>query len=167
MSESSSFLIFCKMLRIGEWITDPQNKESYFIIDSEEFHKLISFNMVFDGTKGGLVIGKLHIEGGIHLLRPYNNTDSFFYCGEMEGWEYLSSPLSNLTKCRQFERINNSFRTGPPYERTDFEIPYSCKLIDTLNVQIPIIKMSNEGQFIVNRWATRECIYEIMKIEKQ
>jgi len=165
MAFGDTFYDLCRRENIGRTIENPENGKLYFEITVEEFHKLNELNVLFDGTKGGLVLGKLHVDGGVHFIRP-SITGHFEYGGEMEGWEYLSSPVLSNDFGEKLVTLNNSVKGKRTHENTEFKIPKRCKVIDTYNLDVAIIVLSNVRHFVVNRFATREHIKKIIKLEK-
>ena len=88
-------LDFCKKMKFGEWTWCEKDFKYYFELTLEELDKLIAQKIVADGTQGGLIIGNLHLEGGIHLIMPISD-ERLRYVGEMEGWEYLTSSIKSV-----------------------------------------------------------------------
>lgn len=162
-----TFFAFCAEYNLGKWTNGTKEMDPFFELTSEEIHKLIEFNCFFDGTKGGLVLGKLHVDGGVHLIVPIWGTSSYAYDNEMEGWEYLSVPITNAKIGKKFEKLNNSAKTGFTSDIIEFRIPKNCKVIDTLNLSMAVILLSEYRHFIVNRKATKKNIRKIIRIEKK
>jgi len=167
MAIGDTFYNLCRRENIGRMVENPENGKLYFEISIEDFQKLNELNILFDGTKGGLVIGKLHIDGGVHFIRPNHKTGHFEYGGEMEGWEYLSSPVLSNDFGEKLVTLNNSIKGKLTYENTEFKIPKRCKVIDTYNLDVAVIVLSNVRHFVVNRFATRKHIKKIIKLEEK
>jgi len=158
MNFGSTFYTYCKLKNIGSI------EGNEFLINNEEFKTLCSLGVIYDGRTGGLVLGKLHCEGGIHLVQPYSK-DKLKYVGEMEGWEFLSSPVKNYEIGSKFEFMN---KINADYDKnidTSFDIPLNCKVIDTRNSEIGIILLSANSQFIVNRLSTKIFLDKLINLE--
>jgi len=156
-------LELCKKLEIGEWTWCNRTSESHFEITLKELDKLIKLKIVANGTKGGLVIGNLHSEGGIHLFHPISD-DRLRYLGEMEGWEYLTSPLKKQELRDEFIRINEETKNQGRHIKTEFKIPKNCGVIDVTGIEVPFIIILDQ-HFIINRFATKKRIKELIELD--
>jgi hypothetical protein len=165
ISYGDKFIDFCKKKKLGKWNFDFKTFKNSYEFTVDEFHKIIDFDIVFNGQKGGLILGNLHVHGGIHLIQPDLETGILKYSGEMEGWEYLSSPLKSETHGKDLEKINKMGIGHKNEELIKFTIPNNCRVIDTFNEPIPVVFLSGYSQFIVNRFSTRNYINEILEIE--
>ncbi|HAH22477.1 MAG TPA: hypothetical protein DCL77_01700 [Prolixibacteraceae bacterium] len=165
MAYGESFLEFFKEKKLGKWNFDFKTFESSYEFSFDEFHHIIDLDIVFNGQKGGLVLGNLHTQGGIHLISPNLETEVMKYSGEMEGWEYLSAPLKSIDIGKEFEKFNVLEKGGLSKDPTEFNIPPSCKVIETFNEPIALIILSVHHQFIVNRFATKKYINELIKLD--
>ena len=114
---------------------------------------------IFDGSKGGLVLGKAHSEGGIHLLQR-NKNNSYKYVGEMEGNEYLSPPNLPESVFKILEDINRE-ELG-----NNSVIPDYINLIDLREHTMQIILLAETTQFIVNKKSSMNNLTKIMKVIK-
>ena len=148
---------------------EPDGDEVMYHIEfcEDEFLYLQKLNLIFDGRKGGLVIGNLHIEGGVNLLKHDSTKNKYRYVGEMEGWEYVTFPLKNEEFLEKFSVINKKTLNSNSHQKTEFDIPKNCKIIDTKNTAVCFIILSDYHQFIVNRFATKEHIEEVLELEKK
>jgi hypothetical protein len=156
---------FCSENKIGKWNHYFAEAKNVFEFKIKELHKLIDLGLVHNGTEGGLVLGNSHQKGGIHLLQP-KNEKTFAYIGEMEGWEYLTH-FKTASKYRdELSEINERTKPTSKYIKTTFKIPEICKVIDTTEKEIAFIIVSNYNQFIINRFATKKHIDEIIELEK-
>lgn len=160
----ATFEAFCKKNKLGKWTQDLK-KDLWIEFNVDEFHFLNDKKLIFDGTNGGLIIGPLHVHGGIHMLKPNKDITKFTYVGEMEGWEYLTYPLKSAEISKDFENINDLHSNGVTHLKTDFEPPMDCNIVNTFDTEIPILLISPFTQFIINRFSTAEYIHEILKIE--
>jgi len=109
MITGQKFYQLCTKLGLGkwEWNFDSTIPKTELIFSIEEIHKLNDLKIVFNGEKGGLVLGNSHDDGGIHLLQLDIEKNIIKYAGEMEGFEYLSSPLKSELHSNDLVRINN------------------------------------------------------------
>lgn len=165
MGFGRTFFLLCEKLNIGEYTFCDVKKKYYLEISLEEFYKLNNLQVIFDGSKGGLVLGKSHAEGGIHFIQQCAE-DRLRYVGEMEGWEYLTLPIRDEDIANQFDSINRDNPHISPEIKTDFEIPSNCKVIDTSRVDIPVILISSLGHVVINRFATKNEINKIIELDK-
>ena len=84
----------------------------------------------------------------------------------MEGWEYLTHFKSASMFRDEFEEINRQTKPISKHLKTTFKIPETCKVIDTNDKEIAFILVSNYNQFIINRFATKKHIKEIIELDK-
>jgi hypothetical protein len=164
-SEWISIEDFCAKHKIGKWNYYFAEAKQIFEFKFEEFHKLIDLGLVLNGTEGGLVLGNSHLKGGIHLLQQHNE-NVFKYVGEMEGWEYLTHFKTAAKYRNEFAEINKRTKPISKHIKTTFKIPETCKVIDTTEKEIAFILVSNYNQFIINRFATKKHIKEIIELDK-
>jgi hypothetical protein len=129
-------LDFLEKHLIGTLEPDTETDMYHIEFNQDEFQYLQNQNLIFDGTKGGLVIGNLHIEGGINLLRYDSFRKKYRHVAEMEGWEYLTFPLKNQEFFERFSIINKKTLNTNSHQKTEFDIPKHCKIIDTKNVKV-------------------------------
>ena len=160
----NTFRKICFDLNIGQENYTP---EQYTYFTLEEFNILKDKKIVFDGTKGGLVLGNLHSEGGIHLI-SFINQNRIKYIGEMEGWEYLSSPYNgiDIDNFENFKHINEKTLNTNRFANKEFKIPKDCNTIDLRGVKIPFLLINERNHAIINRFATKKHIIELIKIDK-
>lgn len=155
----------CEKIGIGEWNWCDKTSKLHFELTLEELDKLIDLKIVANGTKGGLVIGNLHSKGGIHLISPIPG-ERLRYIGEMEGWEYLSSPLQKQELRDEYIKINEETKNQGRDIRTEFEIPEGCNVVDVSGIEVPFIIML-EQHFIINRFATKKRINELIELDRK
>jgi hypothetical protein len=164
---SNEFTNLCKEHNLGKWNFIASDFKAKLQFSEEEFYQLNDINPIYSGQKGGLVIGKLHSQGGIHLILPNVENKVFTYVAEMEGWEYLSSPIKSEQHKNQLLKINSSVVAMKNDTIEEFEIPENCKVIDTSECNINIILLSYYSQFIINRKSTKENIHKIIELESK
>ena len=90
--------------------------------------------LAYNAMSGALILGKSHQEGGIHLLQPISE-DRLRYTGEMEGWEYLSPPLTDPEIIEKFKAINEKTKNDRFPLSPEFTIPTGCKILDASKVR--------------------------------
>ena len=164
MEYGDSFYAFCKKLEIGGLTYCGNEMKYHFEITLQEFDLINKLGLVYNGTEGGLVLGKLHIDGGIHFLQPCGS-EKLRYVGEMEGWEYLTAPINNYNT-NEFFLINKQTKNINSEIDTSFKIPKTCKVIDTSNSEIAFILISHKSQFVINRFATKKHIDLIINLDQ-
>lgn len=161
----STCIDFLKNLEIGEWTWCNKTSHTHYEFTIDDLEKLIDLKIVRNGTKGGLVIGNLHSDGGIHLISPISY-DRIRYIGEMEGWEYLSSPIKKQELIDEFIKINEETKNQGRHIKTEFKIPNSCKVIDVTGIKVPFVIIL-ELHFIINRFATKKRITELIDLDRK
>ena len=83
----------------------------------------------------------------------------------MEGFEYLSSPIKSELQKKEFLEINKL--TPEIDDLKELIIPKNCNLIDTRNIEVPVILVSIYEQFIFNKKSSIKNIEKIIEIEKK
>jgi hypothetical protein len=165
MTFGSEFKDYCLEKSLGEWkMIDSKFK---LVFNEHDFYSLNEINSIYSGQKGGLILGKLHSQGGIHLISPNSDNTEFTYAGEMEGWEYLSSPLKSELHKNKLLEINKKVIPTLDSTKTEFDIPHNCKVVDTRESEINIVLLHFYSQFIINRRSTKKFINEIIEIEQK
>ena len=86
---------------IGPSATNPIIFLNSIIVD-----ELIRNSFAVHVPNGGLIIGKFHAEGGIHMLQPFDK--GFQYVGEMEGYEFLFSAKATKNHWDRINALNKS-----------------------------------------------------------
>lgn len=167
MNFGKTFLDYCSKLNLGNWITDSINNQSWYELTETEYFHLNAEVNIFDGRRGGLILGNSHLEGGIHLLQYKPEINKFRLVGEMEGWEFITAPLKNQYFREQFDHLNKSIIPTSMEIKTDFNIPKGCPIIDTQNLQLSILFISVNNQYIINRFATKEHINNLIELNEK
>jgi hypothetical protein len=167
MIYGKSFFDFFRSKELGKFNFDINTSKYLYEFTIDEFHKIVDLDIVFNGLEGGLILGNLHSQGGIHLIQPNLQIGVFRYVGEMEGWEYLTPPFKTTEIQQKFEHINSLEKGGFSHEKTEFDIPPTCKVVDTLNKPMALLLLTEYSQFIVNRFATKKYINELIVIDNE
>jgi len=157
------FYNLCEKLEIGKWKFNFLKKE--FILSFEEVHKLYDLKIVFNGETGAFVLGNSHDYGGIHLIQLDVDRKIVKYAGEMEGYEYLSSPIKSELQKQEYLEINKL--TPEIGDLEELVIPKSINIIDARNIEVPVILVSVYDQFIINKKSSIKNIEKIIEIEKK
>ncbi|WP_318344076.1 hypothetical protein [Flagellimonas baculiformis] len=167
MKIGEKFYQFCIKHGIGkwEWNFDSTIPITELIFSTEEIYKLNDLKVIFSGEKGGLVLGNSHNDGGIHLLQLDIDKNIMKYVGEMEGFEYLSSPLKSEKHLNELSELNNLTTEIDVSKKVT--IPKGCNIIDTSNIDVPVILLSGFKQFIINKNSTFNYLNKILEIEKK
>ena len=165
MEFGKTFLDFCRQKNIGKWNFDFKNFENSFELTFDEFHEIGDLKIVFNGENGGLVLGNSHSQGGIHLLQQDFEKNILKYAGEMEGFEYLSTPLKSEEHSLELYNINELKPEIDLNSEYKIKIPEKCKIINTTDIPVPIILLSGYKQFIINKKSSLKYIKEIIEIE--
>jgi len=148
-----------------KWNFDNIIPKAELIFSNADLDKLINLKIIFNGNEGGLVLGNSHSKGGIHLLEIDLDKDKIKYAGEMEGFEYLSSPIKSENHSKELVKLNN-LNTEIDISK-ELVIPKGCRVIDTSNIDVPFILLSGCKQFIINKKSTLNNLIEIIEIEKK
>ncbi|MFC4740312.1 hypothetical protein ACFO3U_09940 [Flavobacterium ponti] len=155
---------FIKEHSIGEFIFSENGFNIYF--SHNDFEYLNKLGLIFDAFNGGIILGNLHSNGGINMIIFDFELNKYKYIAEMEGWEYLTFPLKNQEIENRFLKINEKTQNINPDISTEFKIPKECNVIDTQNNKVCFLLMSEYRQCIINRFATKKHINEILQLEK-
>jgi hypothetical protein len=163
MKTGEKFYKLCEKLEIGKWKFNFFKRE--FILSIEEVHKLDDLKIVFNGENGGFVLGNSHDYGGIHLIQLDVEKNIVKYVGEMEGFEYLSSPIKSELQKQEYLEINKL--TPEIGDLKELIIPKNMNIIDVRNIEVPVILVSVYDQFIINKKSSIKNIEKIIEIEKK
>jgi hypothetical protein len=150
MAFGDAFFSFVHDRQIGQFIYEGDNPGLFFTV--EEVISLVKDGQVSDGTTGGLVIGKFHYEGGVHMLQP--SGDKFKYAGEMEGYEYLVNEFATEKHIDRLSVLNEQTKIDHSIQPKPFFVPDNIKVIDVRHTGIEILLISWRGHFIANRAAS-------------
>ncbi|OAV63499.1 hypothetical protein Barb6XT_03133 [Bacteroidales bacterium Barb6XT] len=111
----------------------------------------------YDGSIGGLVLGRRHSEGSIYGVRETNGGKMELIMN-MEGGEYLMNAMATDKYSDRLNEINQYVSNEPEIQKDRIE-KLSC-VIDAGN-NYGFIQFSNYDQFIVNRNATAKYLEEL------
>lgn len=132
----------------------------YFTLSTKDFQYLTQNGQVVDATRGGLVIGRSHDEGHIHMfVETENGYENKF---NMQGGEYIINHDAYLKHKDRIEFINS-------HKHAEQYIPVSilCKtpLLITQGIEYDkYLMIDPRGQFVINNAATALFLEELNKI---
>ncbi len=152
---------------LGEYKFYKETNKFHYQFSMDDFEKICHTENVYNGVRGGLVLGVLHSEGGIHLVYFNPNTESFIYHAEIEGGEFISPPLLSNEMIKMYEEINNRIKFDFNDKKIDLEIPENCDIINTENKKNAIILISEYPHFIINRLVTKTYINELIELNNR
>jgi len=152
MAYGDSFFSFVHNRQIGQFVYEGETPGLFLTVD--EVTSLIEDGHVTDGIKGGLVLGKFHHEGGVHMLQPCG--DKFKYAGEIEGYEYLVNASATKKYMDRLSVINEETKIDHTILARPFIIPDNIKVIDLRRLDIEIVLISWDGHFVINRAASEK-----------
>ena len=150
MAYGDAFFSFVNNRQIGEFIYEGDNPGLF--LTGDEVTSLVKEGHVADGTTGGLVIGKFHCDGGVHMLQA--SGEKFKYVGEMEGFEYIVNEFATKKYMDRLSVINEKTKADHTIQPKAFFIPDNIKVIDARRPGIEILIISWGGHFIINRAAS-------------
>ncbi len=148
-----------------------KNGGQEFPIDKDVFEAMKAKGLIVDGSNGGLLIGPLHEEGGILVVRDYMSDQCLV--GEIEGWEYLLNEAATKKHEKDIVRINSycQHQVEYGYWRSG-DIPTNVKIIDMRHKLVdgkwerPLLLISGSKLRCVNKHSTRLYLYELDKFNR-
>ncbi|MFD1061961.1 hypothetical protein ACFQ1Q_01785 [Winogradskyella litorisediminis] len=163
----NEFTEFCEKFNLGKWVFKATELKNVLTFHKSDLIKINNLHKIYNGEQGGLVIGKLHCDGGVHMIKPNKDGTEFTYAGEMEGWEYISTSAKTVEHVNSLVNINDSVKPKNDCVSSEFEIPKNCNIIDMTESVIQILYLSRFTQVIINRESTKRNIKNIIKIEQK
>lgn len=165
-SEKSKYEIYKKAFNFHK------NGGNDFEISKSTFYEMKKEGLIIDGTKGGLLLGNFHENGGILVVREY--TDKVLLVAEIEAYEYVLNSKSSEIEFAEIEEINNfnkiwSFnRTFYPYEisKNTTIIDVNSKSIDK-RTERKLLLIRGQIQWCVNKFSTKLYLNELEKLNKK
>ena len=141
------------------------------LINKFQIQSLFYLNSIIDSTKGGLLVGNSHKNGGIKLIDEIEEWD-YKFIAELEGWEYLVNPIASKKELERLIQINDEFKNEKS-EFTAYTIPKNISVINTIS-NLPNSVVPNkyllygiDRQFVVNKYSTKKYIVELNEINKK
>lgn len=119
---------------------------------------------LFDGTRGGLVLGDRHTEGGIKGIRASEVDKEYEVVFEMEDGEYLMNAPATIKYKERFDEIN-AYKSFEP-EISEERIQSLYRVMDNRGKK-GIIIISGYPQYIINRNATAMYLEELDKMNQE
>ena len=164
--EEKAFYKFAHDNGIGDYYLNEETSEYNFELDVQDMFFLIKQNIVFDGSKGGLVKGlRNNNSGGIFVLNPVAE-DRYRYLCVVTSNFYISNFETNSGLKKAFQKlernpINELFKD--PVESIP-EIP-DCRIIDTGENPVSFILLSQYDQVIFNSATVKTYLGKIISLE--
>ncbi|MBB6460038.1 hypothetical protein [Flammeovirga kamogawensis] len=119
----------------------------------EDFKKLADMGILSFCIEGGFVLGNDHENGGVKMIKLFNEPILHgVFSGEMEGYEFISPPITSDMMINEYEKINNNLTNNLSGE--DLLIPTNCNVIDFRGKEICFIVLGVQDYYIVNRIST-------------
>ena len=150
----------------------PKTIDGKLLFTPQDLKPIVEADCLLDGTKGGLILGNSHLDGGINVITQYQNYELYEVIAEVEGWEFIMSPHATAKHLEYIKKINAEFK--------DFQINFSIyefdqniDIIDTRPIYESIhetnkwIILGEYTQFIVNRNSTKKYLLELDKLNKK
>lgn len=153
------FIEYCLYNSIGTKIDDVLH------LTETEFESLNSTHPIVEIKGGGIVLGKLHIDGGINILQYQESSGYYKHIGEMEGMEYITGELFIPALKDFYEKINQKYPSYDKAFKNSFDIPVNCRIYDLTSYELPLIVLRGGERFIINRNSTEKCIDELIELE--
>jgi hypothetical protein len=152
-------------LNIAAMIHYYKQKFSYHFVN-----QLLQEGFAVDGTRGGLVLGRSHAQGGVYFLIDFGTC--YKLMGELEGFEYLLNIASSYLTRKSFHDFNNSVRDRET-PLIDYEPESHIRTIDTYLPEkskhgAKFILIEGRGaQSIVNKHSTKRHLQWIDEINQK
>jgi hypothetical protein len=160
---------FCKSKKIGKDFESPLRKNAFFFsLNTEELNIVSNEHGCADLSKGGLILGKSHREGGVLIVQivQLNPYPLFAVVGELEGNEYVVSTETYRKHKQKFDSINKSIKpNSQSYAPAVIELVAGCKVHDIRKFDIQMV-ITLEGSMVINSFATRDHLKRIIELDK-
>lgn len=159
-SEDSNYNLYKKAYNFHK------NGNSDFKISKELFLTLKSKGLIIDATKGGLLLGHSHEEGGILVVREYKNHATLV--AEIEAWEYILSSKASIKHEESIIKLNERGQylinsgTFSPYR-----IPEEITTIDVGNKFVdgkwerPLLLIRGSKQWCLNKYSSQDYLKQL------
>ena len=72
----------------------PIESDGKIYLTQTELKPIFAGKGLVDGTRGGLLLGNNHSEGGVLVIRKAHKEDLFEIIAELEGWQFIINPLA-------------------------------------------------------------------------
>ncbi|MDX8554557.1 hypothetical protein MK851_13115 [Tenacibaculum sp. 1B UA] len=150
----------------------PVKKDGKLMFTLNDLKPITEGGGIVDGTLGGLILGNSHANGGIKVIRQYQNEELYEVIAEFEGWEYILNPLTTTKEIQQLTLINSEFNNTKD-EFIEYKIPKDIKVIDTrpllenIKETNKLILLDKWSQFIINKHSTKKYLTELDFLNKK
>lgn len=108
----------------------PVEKNGKLMLTVEDLTPIVKGNGIVDGTCGGLILGNSHFDGGIKVIREYQNEKLYEIIAEFKGWEYISNPVATANEIDFLIKLNTEFKDCQD-DFMDYVIPKQIRILDT------------------------------------
>jgi hypothetical protein len=142
-----------------------RNNQVDYEISKATFYKMRNKGLVIDGTKGGLIVGPSHEEGGVLVVREY--LDKILVVAELEGYEYFINAKASKQYYSEIEKINSAYEQRVDYVKfASYKIPATIRVIDVQHKKVdgkserPLLLM-RQDQWCVNRLSSKEYLKQL------
>lgn len=149
----------------------PIQKDGKTLLTQEELQPIFDGNAIIDCSKGGLLMGNYHSEGGIKVIRKYED-NLYEVVAELEGWEYVMCPEATYWDVEYLKAINDEF-TGTSDDFVEYEIPDHITLIDAKPIfegvkeSGKILLFEDYAYYIINKNSTKKYLEELNTLNKK
>lgn len=149
----------------------PEIKDGKTLITQAELQPLFDLGVIINGSGGGLLLGNSHSEGGIKVIRRYDD-NLYEVVAELEGWEYIICAEGTYRDEEFLKTINGEF-DGRSDNFTEYKIPDNITVIDTrpsVENYYAINKILIFGEyahFIINKNSTKKYLKELDVLNSQ
>lgn len=149
----------------------PIKKDGKTLLTQEDLQPIFDIEGVIDGSKGGLLLGNYHIDGGIKVIREYDK-NHYEVVAELEGWEFILCAEATYWDVEYLHSINNEI-DGSTGGFIEYEIPNNISILDTrpifenIKETNRIIKLGEYPHFIINKHSTKKYLNELDELNKK
>lgn len=117
--------------------------QSIFLTEAEMLI-LIKEGFVVSLERGGLVIGKFHSDGGIHIMQDGGN-GLVRYVGEMEGYEFAFGYPAAVKHASTIDVLERSIAQESQFPARPFSIPPGIDTVVCSNLEVDILFLPPPG----------------------
>lgn len=150
--------------QLGKFFECEKTQQTYFGFTIKEMLGEYQKNIVFDGSKGGLIKGlDKNFSGGIYLMTVWN--DTYRYLGTIQLGDYITAPHSFSTHKERFFELESRAENFLNYDLKNFSVPRDCKIINTGNLETAFILLSDFTQFVFTKSTIVSNINEIVELD--
>jgi hypothetical protein len=134
----------------------------------EEIEKYKSLGLTVDGTKGGLLLGNSHENGGIQMLFKYS--DGYRLRGEVEGKEYLVNSEASKLFASELRYISNIKRDEPIFMNREVDLTnitiIDCRVNNVTFSSKFLLVDEHDSWHIINMYSTIGHLHRLENINR-